>query len=216
MLELKEYNYSELVQIFKTDRLDKIKEHIKNDGYNKIIQGCGKQISITITELPTGRNLFRVYCRDILNFKHNINYDKLYSFMKRLLLDEEFKNLQFEQMSAELSKEGIRITPTTISSYFHHLISLGMYQFIPNEYVYEAKRLEDGETIRISREQYNDFYKNYYITKRQLGESMATRYQKSMYQSMPRKRLMPLKNYMYKKHYDFLIPIFLEEGETNG
>lgn len=217
MLEIRKYNYEELVQIYKTDRIDKIKLHIKNDGYTMMRpEGRGKNIVITITCLPRGKDKFKVYCRDVLKFPANKHYDKLYAFMKRFLLDDDFKNLQFIQMKSELEKDGVKICPETISDYFHHLQKIGMIQFIYGDFVYEALNKERTETIRITRDEYKDFYKNYYQILRKLGEPFAEAFRKSMYGSMPKKRLMPLKNYMYKKYYDTLISCFMEEGEENG
>lgn len=212
MLEVRRYTYDELVQIYKTDRLDKIKKHIVDDGYcMEKPEGRGKKIVITISALPKGKNKLKVYCRDVLKFKPNKDYDKLCAFLRKLLFDENFKNLRTEQMSAELSKEGIYICEETLSDYFHHLQELGMYQFIYGDFLYEARSKNDGQIIQITREQYNDFYKIYHQIQRK-DEELAERYKSSMYGSMPRKRLLPIKNCFYSEHFNNLITIFEEEG----
>lgn len=216
MLELKSYKYDELINIFKTDRLDKIKQRIKNDGYEiSRIEGRGKNIVITISKLPSGKDLFKVFCRDVLKYPANKDYNKLYLFLRKVIMDDDFKNLQYKQMHQVLLSEGINISLETISDYFKRLNSIGMYQYIYGDFIYEAKNTEQTELLSISKEDYNTFYKKYHIILREEGKEAAQNYQKSIYGSLPRKRFKPLKNFIYKDYFDTLISIFENERILN-
>jgi len=65
MLDLRTYDRDELIDIFKTERIDYIQKKIKGYGYTFTTEGRGKTFKLTITECPPR---FREFCIEKLGF----------------------------------------------------------------------------------------------------------------------------------------------------
>ena len=87
MLDLQRYTRQELIDIFKTQRLDSIKDKLKRKGYKFTTDGRGDSFTLTITELPLR---FRNFCTDELNFALQTDFVKLKRFLYRFIFDEDF------------------------------------------------------------------------------------------------------------------------------
>ena len=74
MLDLQRYTRQELIDIFKTQRLDSIKDKLKRKGYKFTTDGRGDSFTLTITELPLR---FHNFCTDELNFAPQTDFVKL-------------------------------------------------------------------------------------------------------------------------------------------
>ena len=74
MLDLQRYTRQELIDIFKTQRLDSIKDKLKRKGYKFTTDGRGDSFTLTITELPLR---FRNFCTDELKFAPQTDFVKL-------------------------------------------------------------------------------------------------------------------------------------------
>ena len=102
MLDLRTYTRKELLEIYKTDRLDCIKAKIKRRGYEYTTNGRGDSLTLTITKCPPR---FREFCIEKLGFAPQTDFKKLKAFMTRLLLDDEFRRLPYVGMEKELEND---------------------------------------------------------------------------------------------------------------
>ena len=59
MLEKRIYTRQELIKIYKTQRLDAIKNKVKREGYSYIDSGRGASYTMQIVEIPKGQEEFR-------------------------------------------------------------------------------------------------------------------------------------------------------------
>ena len=107
MLELREYNKCELIEVYKTDRIDAIKAKVKRQGYTFENIGRGDTYKMKITALPCGLNGFKMFCIEELNFDTHTDFNKLALFMKNILDDEDFMQLQYLQMARVMQKQGV-------------------------------------------------------------------------------------------------------------
>ena len=55
MLEKRIYTRQELIEIYKTQRLDAIKNKVKREGYSYIDSGRGASYTMQIVEIPKGQ-----------------------------------------------------------------------------------------------------------------------------------------------------------------
>ena len=90
MLDLRQYTRQELIDLFKTKRLDSIKDKIKRYGYKYTTDGRGDSFTLTITELPPR---FRNFCIDELHFAPQTDFLKLKKFLYRFMFDEDFRHM---------------------------------------------------------------------------------------------------------------------------
>ena len=79
MLEKRRYTRSELTEIFRTSRLDAIKNRLRRAGYVFTEDGWGKTYSLEIQDLPR-EDLLKRYCIDILQFAPQTDFQKLKHF----------------------------------------------------------------------------------------------------------------------------------------
>ena len=115
MLEKRKYTRSELIEIYKTDRLDAIKARIQRAGYIFQSSGRGKDYTMEILDLPKEDEL-KQYCREILGFSAQTDFTKLKYFLFFFLQNEEFMTLQFNQMAQVMRDHGITISEQTLST----------------------------------------------------------------------------------------------------
>ena len=125
MLEKRVYTRAELVDLFKTSRLDAIKKRIQRAGYIYSETGRGEGYTLEILDLPKGEE-FKRYCIDVLGFDPRTDFARLKAFLYHFLADDEFMTLQHNEMSRIIEADtGIRISPATISNYFDQLKARG-------------------------------------------------------------------------------------------
>lgn len=93
MLDLRQYTRQELIDLFKTQRLDSIKAKLQRNGYKYTTQGRGKEFTLTITELPLR---FRNFCIDELHFAPQTDFVKLKNFLYRFMFDEDFRHMPID------------------------------------------------------------------------------------------------------------------------
>ena len=67
MLEKRKYTRQELIDLYKTSRLDAIKNKIRRAGYLYTEAGRGKDYTLEITELPK-EDQFNQYCIEVLRY----------------------------------------------------------------------------------------------------------------------------------------------------
>ena len=76
MLEKRVYTRAELVDLFKTSRLDAIKKRIQRAGYIYSETGRGEGYTLEILDLPKGEE-FKRYCIDVLGFDPRTYFARL-------------------------------------------------------------------------------------------------------------------------------------------
>ena len=154
MLELREYSKCELIELYKTDRIDAIKLKLKSQGYTFENIGRGDDYKMKITALPCGLNGFKMFCKEKLKFDSHTDFNKLALFMKNIFDDEDFMQLQYKQMARVMQTQGLKIGDTTISGYLQQLYEMDwiaddIFEF--NYYIYDCT-LEQSRPI--TKEEY--------------------------------------------------------------
>lgn len=206
MLEKRVYTRAELVDLFKTTRLDAIKNRIQRAGYIYADTGRGANYTLEILDLPKGEE-FKRYCIDVLGYDPRTDFDKLKAFLYHFLADDEFMTLQHNEMSRIIEADtGIRISPATISNYFDQLKARGWADHCPSDYVCYIYDPNLGENRYISREEYCAIYREFYgIVRKNNGnfEIAETRI-KEKYGNKPKKRPREIKTAFFNKEYSEL------------
>ena len=129
MLDKRIYSRQELIDIYKTDRLDAIKKKITREGYIYKDCGRGKSYTMEILSLPDNSKQFKEYCIKEMGFAPQTNFIILKYFLYNVITNDDFITLQYnemaeilkEQMKDILEKEKISVTAQTISKYFKQL-----------------------------------------------------------------------------------------------
>ena len=148
MLELKTYTKAELTAAYKTGRLDYIKRKITAEGYKYTDSGRADNYKMTITELPNNFNQFKRYCIDELKIDYRTNFELLAEFLKRILGQDNFINLQYEEMARQMKGQGIKIDRNTAAKYFKMFYAMNWYSYSIVEFKYYIY----DYTIEASRE----------------------------------------------------------------
>lgn len=202
MLEKRTYSRSELIDLYKTNRLDAIKARIRRAGYVFSEAGRGNSYTLEILDLPR-EDHFKQYCIEVLGFSPQTDFQKLKYFLFFFLENEDFMTLQYNQMADIMTQNGIRITPQTISSYFQHLQAIGWAFTDHFDYVYFQYDETFGETRYITREEYCAINKEFWklINTKHYTWSEAYYAIKQKYGSKPRKRPRSVKNGFFLTQY---------------
>ena len=206
MLEKRVYTRAELVDLFKTSRLDAIKNRIKRAGYIYSETGRGSSYTLEILDLPKGEE-FKRYCIDVLGYDPRTDFGKLKVFLYHFLADDEFMTLQNNEMSRIIeANTGIRISPATISNYYDPLKARGWADHFPSDYVCYIYDHTYGENRYISREEYCAIYREFYeIVRKNNGDfEKAEAWIKEKYGNKPKKRPREIKNAFFNKEYSEL------------
>ena len=205
MLELRDYTRSELIEIYKTNRLDAIKKKIKGKGYEYVDKGNGKNYIMTITNLPDQENMFKDYCVNTLKFAPQTDFKLLRAFLYNLIFDDTFKDLQFNEMVERLADQNITITTQTISKYFNKIKELGWIDYISlsaDDYIYYVYDYTLKHNRYITAEEYNEAWRNYWKQVRVDKDKpypfeAAYNAMLKEYNGKPKKRMKPLINGFY-------------------
>lgn len=151
MLERRTYTRQELIELFKTERLDSIKGKLNRQGYKYTTSGRGKTFTLTITEQPLR---FRNFCIEELHFAPQTDFKRLKKFLYRFMFDDDFRKLPYVTMR-EYMVGTMEITNQTLSRWVKHL--------------YDENIVADGEMIYYAIDKKNGIYKR--ITKEEHGEA---------------------------------------------
>lgn len=203
MLEKRIYSRQELIEIYKTQRLDAIKKKIKNEGYSYIESGRAASYKMQITEQPKGQE-FKEFCIKELGFAPQTDFNKLKYYLYNFIYNDEFITLQINEKIEVLNKQGINISDKTIASYCEHLESIGWTSTMKySEYIYYVydKRLLHNRYI--SHEEYAEMYREFWRTvETNKGQfANAEKNIRSRYGGKPKKRPLPQKNGIYNMQY---------------
>lgn len=173
MLIKKDYTRRELENIFKTTRIDVIKNKLTRQGYKFETSGRGQDLMLTITELP---QRFKSFCIEKLNFEPQTDFYKLKAFFRIALFDDRFIQLPFSEMERQLCDE-IGVSRQTISKWLKHLEKQGLIDIGKNIYNYFLIEKIDGvnKAKEIPREEYAAAWKSYWKNKDKYGAEMAFR-----------------------------------------
>lgn len=215
MLEKRIYARAELVELFKTDRLDAIKNKIKRAGYTFTSSGRGSEATVEILDLPK-ENEFKQYCIETLRFSPQTDFRRLKLFLYLFLEDNDFLTLQINEMAQEMNDRGISVSPPTISNYFHHLQEIGWCSPDYFDYVYFLYDVRTKENRYITQEEYKAINKEFWqlvkIDKLTYGD--ALRIIQGRYGNKPRKRPLEVKTafvaHQYKAVWDLIENDMLE------
>lgn len=151
MLERRTYTRQELIELFKTERLDSIKGKLNRQGYKYTTSGRGKTFTLTITEQPLR---FRNFCIEELHFAPQTDFKRLKKFLYRFMFDDDFRKLPYVTMR-EYMVGTMEITNQTLSRWVKRL--------------YDENIVADGEMIYYAIDKKNGIYKR--ITKEEHGEA---------------------------------------------
>ena len=151
MLERRTYTRQELIELFKTERLDSIKGKLNRQGYKYTTSGRGKTFTLTITEQPLR---FRNFCIEELHFAPQTDFKRLKKFLYRFMFDDDFRKLPYVTMR-EYMVGTMEITNQTLSRWVKHL--------------YDENIVADGEMIYYAIDKKNGIYKR--TTKEEHGEA---------------------------------------------
>ena len=218
MLEIRNYSRQELIELYKTERLDYIKKKIKKEGYAFNDCGQGKNYIMKITALPDDGKQLEKYCIEELGFSAQVNFSVLKYFLYNFLLDESFMTLQFNEMSEVLKQQGIQVTPQTISNYYKHLESIGWVYSDSFDYVYYVYDIHTEHNIYITKEEYCTMYKDYWITVRENNGDFLDAELNILkkYGNKPKKRYKKIKNGFYTVEYNTVMELLEKEFSKNG
>ena len=202
MLEKRKYTRQELIDLYKTSRLDAIKNKIRRAGYLFTDTGRGSSYTLEITELPKA-DQFKQYCIEELGFDPRTDFTKLKTFLFFFLENEEFMTLQYNEMEQVIKAHGGSVSAATISSYFKQLSSIGWSVQEPFEYVYFLYDSSSGKNRYITREEYCSINKEFWqlLKRKKLSWSEAYHKIKEKYGNKPRKRRKEVKGGFFAKHY---------------
>lgn len=212
MLELKTYTRAELVEIFKTERLDSIKDKLKRHGYEYVLSGRAERVTLTVTKKPSP---FRDYCIKELGFAPQTHFHKLQPFLYRFAFGEDFRQLPMTEMARQM-KDEISICDDTINSYIQQLIANDIVyrdESNFNYYVISTDRNGNKTTKRIDKETYNKAWAIYRDEKAK-GNKEAYKIACASVGGNLHKNGVMLENAFGKQKFDELKKILKEEKEN--
>ena len=217
MLEKRKYTRSELIEIYKTDRLDAIKARIQRAGYIFQSSGRGKDYTMEILDLPKEDEL-KQYCREILGFSAQTDFTKLKYFLFFFLQNEDFMTLQFNQMAQVMRDHGITISDQTISTYFNHLRSIGWIYMDHFDFVYFLYDEGQEQMRYITREEYCEINKEFWqlIKGKKYTWKEAAAEIRRKYGNKPRKRPKAEKTAFFLDQYQAVWDLIDKEIKENN
>ena len=205
MLCIKTYTRAELVQIYGTSRLDALKKKLDREGYIYTTSGRGNDLTLTITACTKP---FNVFCKEVLGFSAQTDFDKLKGFLERLLFDEAFASLPYAAMERESG-----ISSQTISKWINHLAKKDVILLDTDDYIYYSSRKvskEDFEITYITQQEYKEAWKIYWEN-RPDGYSQAVCSMYNYLQGIPHKRAKIVKNAIWQERLNELWKILRGE-----
>lgn len=211
MIVQRTYTRKELNELFKTDRIDVIKNKLTRQGYIYTTEERGQELKLTITELPPR---FKMFCIEKLAFEPQTDFEMLKKFFCKVFFDEEFIQLPYSEMERRL-QESIGITRQTLSKWLNHLDKQGIIHRCNMEYNYYMIRKKDGvnKAETVPREEYAKAWKPYWENKDVYGADTAFRIVKCMADGVPYKNGIVQYNAFELDVINELIDILLEESE---
>lgn len=157
MLNTRTYTRQELLELFKTDRIDYVKSKLKRQGYVYTTCGRGNTLSLTIISTPPR---FRNFCIDRLGFAPQTDFIRLKIFLYKLFFDEEFRKLPYYAMVLLMENE-MSVTYQTLSHWVSVLEKSNILWRSMAEFNYFSVKPEEFP-IEISQELYNEAWKAYW------------------------------------------------------
>lgn len=156
MLDMRTYTRKELIDIFKTDRLDSIKAKIKRRGYTYTTSGRGDTFTMTITGVPPR---FREFCIERLGFAPNTDFERLKVFLYCFFFVDDFRQLPFVTMK-ECMINNVEITRQTISRWVAKLYDCNWV--CDGDLIYYCIDTKEKTYRRIEEAQYNKAWSIYW------------------------------------------------------
>lgn len=209
MLERRCYSRQELVDLFKTDRLDSIKNKLNRQGYQYTTDGRGKTFTLTITELPPR---FRSFCIEELGFHPQTDFKGLKEFLYRFFLDEKFQKLPSTAMARE-----VNMSYQTINRWIDKLIKQNMIMRDWFEFNYFAHGRDSADniiTFPIDKDTYSNAWSAYWDG-RQYSYSEAVNRMGAVVNGTPCKVGIVLENVFELRKLNTLREILEKEKNIN-
>lgn len=216
MLEKRIYTRSELIELFKTDRLDAITNKLTRAGYIFNRSGRGNNATVEILDLPR-EDKFKQYCIETLRFSPQTDFRRLKLFLYLFLEDDDFMTLQFNEMAQEMIDRGVSISKPTVSNYFHHLQEID-WTFSDNfEYVYYLYDVRIGENRYITQEEYKAINKEFWkmVKSGEQTYQNALRIIQERYGNKPRKRPKEVKTAFFSHQYKAVMDLIEQDMMDN-
>lgn len=216
MLEKRKYTRSELIDTFKTARIDAIRNKLQRAGYVFCEGGKAEEYYLEIIDIPR-ESQFKQYCIKELGFDCRTDFQKLKYFLLFFLQDDEFMTLQFNQMAQRLRDYGCPMTPQTVSSYFNHLQKIGWIYSDRMDFVYYLYDESLGETRYITKEEYKLINSEFHKLRIKEKHTWSEAYQiiKKKYGNKPRKRPLEIKTAFFNTQYQAVWDLIDDEIKQN-
>lgn len=214
MLDTKIYSRQELIDLFKTERIDSIKNKLQRQGYQFETSGRGKDFTLTITEQPLLP--FRTFAIEELGFSPQTDFDRLEIFLYRFYLDKEFQKLPSSGMVDALKNDGVSVTYQTIERWIDRLIKSDFIIRSNTEFNYYAVNHHAEKLIKfIDRTTYAEAWKAYWSgCEYSYYDACSDMY--AVAKGTPHKVGVIYENDWYSKKKDELIDILQVKERING
>ena len=210
MLNTKTYTRDELIELFKTDRLDSIKRKLTRQGYVYTTCGRGNTFTLTIIRTPPR---FRNFCIERLGFAPQTDFVRLKIFLYRLFFDEEFRKQPFYAMVLLLKNE-MDITYQTLSHWLSILEQKGILWRSTVDFNYFSVKPEEFPTP-ITEEQYRDAWRAYWFNREDGWEISVFRMKQITDGGQPYKLGNLEENAFQQELINELMEILEQETKTN-
>lgn len=156
MLELREYELSELSQVLNTNGKQATERKLCSWNVNYEVSGYGRNVRFTLTSFG---DEFKLYCFLELGFDCHTNLDKLATFFYHYLNDDEFMAMPFEVKQYRLERLGITISRQTISNWERKLewkgfIARSLSQFYYYFAIHHTQRMATLEEYTVAWHDY--------------------------------------------------------------
>lgn len=215
MYDMRTYTQEELCKLFKTKDNAQIKKKLNDLGYIYTTEGRGKALKITLIDYkPPLHGEFKEYCKNVLGYKPQTDFDKLFIFFSHFMYDEDIRKLPYIEITRKLEKE-MSISRQTISKWVKHLVKENVmgesnYNYFAHGYDEDGNKI----TVPISEKQYKDGWSEYWSGKETGYEEALNRlvaYVSGFPQKVPEK---VFNAFEYKK-IEKLMEIIDKEKNTN-
>lgn len=206
MLNTQTYTRQELIELFKTDRLDSIKSKIKRQGYVYTTSGRGNNFTLTIVSTPPR---FRNFCIERLGFAPQTDFVRLKIFLHKFFFDESFRNLPYYAMALLLENE-MSITYQTLSHWVSILEKKNIIWRSCTDFNYYSVKPEQFPTP-ITEELYREAWRAYWLDREDGWEISVFRMKQITDGGQPYKLGVILENVFEQETINELKEILQEE-----
>ncbi|MCH5198008.1 MAG: hypothetical protein J1E34_03780 [Oscillospiraceae bacterium] len=211
MLEIKEYTYNELSQIFGTSDRQGIKRKLRSYDIKYETQGRGERTVYKILEIP---NKFKLFCITELQFPAQANFEKMLYYYYYFFNDDTFAGLPNQEQANIFMEQLFNVSRQTIANWVRYLEQAN-YVYLSNydcKYYAVTKDKFTGQKLltEISHEKYSRGWSAYWGIRRERPREesgFAWREAMEIWGGCACKHRLPLQNAFYIDKIEELINI---------